>query len=88
MLAIVDYLISCILLVAAAWNHPTSAACPSAKGWFVNGVRPDGNFSCLHDADTGIDHELDNRIYCGTDELAIVTSERTVTCRARRTEGE
>lgn len=74
------------LAVWALAAHPTRAQCP--KGWFVNGVRPNGAYACLRDRDPSLDEhapsaghdEIDGRITCLPTFMPLVRDERSVWC--------
>jgi hypothetical protein len=88
MLAPSDVLISLCILIVAAFRMPTHGHCPNGKGWTGNGVRPDGVYACLHNADVESDAPADavfvGRIYCPSAALPMVTDERSVECIRRK----
>lgn len=74
--------VACV--VAASFVRPTRATCPSGR-WWVNGIRPSGEFSCMRTLDVEgegpSDAELAGRLYCmGT--IPVVVSEHAVECRS------
>lgn len=79
-----DTLLSILVLATASAAAPRSASCPAGHGWMNNGIRPSGEFSCLHhsvvESDAPADRELRGRLYCGPNETPIVINERAVAC--------
>lgn len=76
------------VLCAAMLTRPPRAECPS--GWWLDGVRPDGSFTCAH-VDAGdrrewppleaLPDEIDGRVYCTGGARPIVVNYRTVGCQ-------
>lgn len=74
------------LFVWALAAHPTHAKCP--RGWFMNGIRPNGAYACLRDrapaaderAPSGGHDEIDGRIICKPSFMPIVLDERSARC--------
>lgn len=70
-------------LIAASFVRPQRARCPDR--FWVNGIRPSGEFSCLRALDVEgegpPDSELAGRLYC-TGTIPVVVSEHAVECRS------
>lgn len=77
-----------LLPLAALAARPARASCPVGAGWWVNGIRADGAFACLHtsvvESDDPADFELVGRLYCAPGEEPLVITERRVACRSRQ----
>lgn len=91
--------IAILALLLQVWDSifkPRTASCPS--GFFVEGVRPTGETRCLpvpppncgeprppHDQPCPDDpRSLELRVWCESDELAVVVDERTISCSRSR----
>jgi hypothetical protein len=89
---LIQWLAGALLRLITSVSQPRVAQCPS--GWYVNGVRPAGDSSCIDARDPRPEdtrgechHEhievdaLPIRVWCDEDELAVVRDERTIACR-------
>lgn len=78
------YLASLGLRLWSAIARPDQASCPRAPGWWINGVRPSGEYECLltrGDNDDPAVASLSGRIHCDPGTAPRVVDERHVRCR-------
>ncbi len=90
MLAPQELIVSLVILTIGAFAMPKHASCPASRGWMGGGIRPNGSFSCLHNAqvesDAPADGELRGWLFCGHNEQPIVTTERAFRCAPMHTQ--
>lgn len=87
-------ILSSLVLLVSTLARPTTVRCP--RGWWAEGVRPDGETTCRLPApsdcpsnkpcaDGYVETTLSARVYCPDDEQPVALDDgRTVVCRRAR----